>query len=110
MKSDLFHSAGQTPEVDSVQVVALYNPDSGQIAHTHMVTVFAGGRPVPEEEAIEAAQRHAARLRHPVQALRVKLSSNPEHAQRSHRIDPETGEFIRLPGPDFEQRQPSAAT
>jgi len=104
MKRHLFSGAGPTLDLEAVHVVALYDPDTGRIAHMHIVSMFAGGRAVSEKEAVEGAQQHAAHLGHRVQDLHVKVTSNPEHAQGSHRIDPRTGELIRLPDPELRYR------
>jgi hypothetical protein len=102
MSIGTIHGAGRTPRLAGVTVVALYDPASGTIAHTHTVMQLEGGRAVSEDEAIEAARRHAQHLGHHVTELEVKLSRSHEHAARPHRIDPATGEFVPL-----EPRRPS---
>src|SRR5690349_10117438 len=55
-------TAGKTPRVTDVHVIALYEQDTGRIKHVHTVTVFEGGRNITEKEAIEAARTHAGRM------------------------------------------------
>jgi hypothetical protein len=81
-------------EFDQALVVALYDPQSGMIAHMHTVTMFKGGRLVSESEAIETAHKEAASYGHRVAELKTKVSSNYAHCRHCNRIDPETGEFL----------------
>jgi len=95
-----FHSTGLAPQVAAQLIIALYEPETGRIVHLHNVTRLAGGRTVPEAEAIQAAQEHAERIGHSVAELRVKVTHDPGHAAGPHRIDLETGAFVRLPETD----------
>ena len=92
-----FGGGGKVPEVFDVHVVAVFDPNTGTIVHVHNVTVYKGGRSVPEKEAIETALARASHLGHQTEKLKVKLSKNPEHGQSPHRIDLASGEFVRLP-------------
>ena len=98
--SRTFHGAGLAPRVEAVLIIALYQPESGRIAHMHTVTQLVGGRTVDQDEAIHAAREHAERIGHPVTELRVAVTSDPGHAVGPHRIDPQTGAFVRLPESD----------
>ena len=82
-------------EIAEVKIVALYQPNSGNIIHMHTVMVFKGGRVVSEKEAIETAHREAACMGHVVAELGTTVSSDHEHAKRCHRIDLSTGAFVR---------------
>ena len=95
-----FHGAGLAPRVEALLIIALYEPESGRIAHMHTVTQLVGGRSVHQDEAIHAACEHAARIGHPVPELAVKVTSDPGHAVGPHRIDLQTGAFVRLPEGD----------
>jgi ribosomal protein L32 len=99
------NGGGREHEVASAWVVAFYAPDTGAIVHMHSVVSFAGGRELSEEEAVEEARRHARRIGHVVEGLRTKVSSNLGHSSRAHRIDLQTGEFVRLPRPELGKRQ-----
>src|SRR5512140_451302 len=74
MKQPPFSYAGRVPKVIATRVVALYDAKSGRIHHCHTVHIHEGGREVSEQEAIEAAHRHAGRLGHDTARLKVKLS------------------------------------
>lgn len=89
-------SAGAKPLAEHVQVVALYEPANGHIAHLHMVTTLGDAKPLAEEEAIEEARRRAGRRLRNVEKLEVALSNKAEHGQGPHRIDPATKSFVAL--------------
>ncbi|MGW4845769.1 hypothetical protein [Nocardia brasiliensis] len=109
MELPLLQGAGEVPEVDSVRTVALYEPESGRIIHQHIAVVFAGGRDIPEAEAIEAARRSAAEAGHRTKDLKVAVGTNPDTLRGAHRIDTATGAFVRIPNPGPGQRGPSTS-
>lgn len=87
----------QVLSVEHVQVVALYEPDSGTIRHLHMVTTLTGAARVTQEEAVAEAVKRAGR-RHPnARELAVALSNDPNHGYRPHCIDPKTKAFVAMP-------------
>lgn len=94
MKQEPFSYAGRVPRVIATQVVALYDPQTGRIHHCHTVHIHKGGREVSEKEAIEAAHRHARRMGHEIEHLKVKVSANPAHGHSPHVIDLRSGEFV----------------
>jgi hypothetical protein len=110
MRYPFVQAAGRAPEVESVLAVALYDAGSGRIVHQHTVCTLAGGRAVPEQEAVEAARRHASARGHPVQQLKVAVTTNVEHLTAPHRIDPATGSFARLPDTADDHRGPASAS
>ena len=87
-------SSSAAHEIAELKIVALYQPDSGKVMHVHVVTMFKGGRSVSEQEAVDAAYKHAARLGHVVTELKSKVSSDHLHASRPHWVDPRTSEFV----------------
>ena len=90
--------AGRAPKVIATRVVALYDAKTGRIHHSHTVHVHKGGRDVSEQEAIEAAHRHARRLGHDTADLEVKISTIAEHGHYPHAIDLSSGEFVAIAG------------
>ena len=78
----------------ATQVIALYDPGTGRIHHCHTVHIHKGGREVSEKEAIEAAHRHARRMGHKTEHLKVKVSTDPAHGHSPHVIDLRSGEFV----------------
>jgi hypothetical protein len=98
----------QVLSVEHVQVVALYEPESGKIRHVHMVTTLAGAARVTEEEAVAEAVRRAGR-RHPnAKELAVALSNDADHGYRPHCIDPKTKAFVLMP--DARSSRPNEGT
>jgi hypothetical protein len=90
-----------------MKVVALYEPATGNIVHTHVLVVHEGGRDVPDEEVMRTAVEQASRLGHPVDQLDTRVSTDPEHTTRPHRINTDTGEFVALEMPELKARNPS---
>jgi hypothetical protein len=91
-------SAGKNiPAVEHVQVVALYDPNSGRIVHLHMVTTLSGATPLTQEEALAEAKTRACRRNPNLEGLAVALSNDAEHGRRPHSIDPQTKAFVPLP-------------
>jgi len=91
------HSAGKAPAISDYHVVAFYHPETGAIRHLHTVTVFAGGRAVDEAEAVRRAHEKATAAGHNLSRLKFKVSKDPEHGHRPHRIDLKTGHFVAAP-------------
>jgi hypothetical protein len=85
--------------VQHVQVVALYDPESGKIVHLHTVTTLTGGTPPTHEAAIADAKLQATRRDRNVNGLAVALSNEAEHVRLPHRIDPKTKAFVPIPDP-----------
>jgi hypothetical protein len=86
-----------------VKVVAFYEPNTGDIVFMHTVVTLQGGRTVSEGEAIEEAHRQASRIGLGMPHLKIKVSCDPKHALDSHRIELESGEFVRLSPPEFKR-------
>ena len=106
MTKPTVHTPAVAHEVVDFKVVALYDPTTGKILHTHTVKVFKGGRPVSEKEAVDTAHGHAKRIGHDVARLKTKVSTKLEHAERPHRIDPKTEEFVQLPAEELRFASP----
>ncbi len=97
-----FQGSGRPSNVESIQVVVLYETATGRIVHREVVTTFAAGRRVPVGEAVASARLQAARVGHPIHLLRAKVSHDPRHATGRHRIDLDTGKFIEVPVPRWQ--------
>jgi hypothetical protein len=91
-------------KIADVKVIALYEPGTGRIVHTHTVTTVEGGRLVNEEEATATAKKFAAQIGHDTTKLAVATSADRLHAVRPHWIDPATGKFIPLPKREIKMR------
>ena len=92
----MYSSGGKTPKIMDTHVVALYHPTTGKIAHVHSITVFEGARAVSEQQAVETAKSIARKCSVPVEGLEAKLSKDPNHARKPHRIDLKSGQFVPL--------------
>jgi hypothetical protein len=87
---------GRRRYADSIQVVALYEAETGRIVHMHIVTTPPGVSQLSDGAAMTLARMHAARVGHPVHRLCSRVTSNPQCAAGRHRIDLATGEFVPL--------------
>jgi hypothetical protein len=99
MSSGKAWAGAGAPKVSDTHVVALYDSKTGKIKHLHSVTVFEGGRPISEKEAIAAARVRAAKAGHKVASLSLKTSKDATHAARPHHIDLKSGKFVALSSP-----------
>jgi hypothetical protein len=84
------------PLVDHVQIVALYDPESGHIRHLHMVSSEKGLAPLPQDDVVAQAKASAKRRHKAVDALGIALSHDPAHGLHPHRIDTATKAFVRV--------------
>jgi hypothetical protein len=80
-----------------IQVVVLYEAQTGRIVYRQVMTTMTGGQPFPDDEIKAIARQEAAAEGHPVHLLRALVSTDPQHAVGRHRIDLETGRIISLP-------------
>jgi DNA-binding protein len=74
--------------------VAFILPINGTIKFKHIVKVFAGGRAVSEQEAVDVARSYAKRFSIDVTPLKMIVTTDVEHDARAQRMDVKTGEFI----------------
>ena len=95
--SEFFAQVGDTPKIESVFAVALYDPKNGSIRHMHHVILTANSlrpdRKIIEKEAIFNAKRFG----HPVDNLQVihidKLDLNSKY-----RVDIDSKKLIKITG------------
>jgi hypothetical protein len=98
-----FNRLATMPSNDSVdaavqsRTVAFLNPANGTIKYKHVVKVFAGGRAVSEQEAIDTTKSNAARLSVNIAGLEMKITTDDENAALAQRVDTKTGEFASSP-------------
>jgi hypothetical protein len=85
---------GKELAVEHVQIVALYEADSGEIRHIHTVTTIRGAQRITQDEAIAEAKKSAARHHKNVEAFSIALSEDAAHSRSPHRIDPKTKGFV----------------
>ena|SRR5215203_4014315 len=89
-----FDSAGRTPPITGATMVALYDPDTGEIFHVHTIIIHEGGQDVPEQEAVERAYSRAKEQGKRTDRVAVKVSSSWEGDDMPVRVDLRTGEFV----------------
>jgi hypothetical protein len=98
-----FNRLATMPSTDSVdaavqsRTVAFLNPANGAIKYKHVVKVFAGGRTVSEQEAIDTAKSNAARISVDITGLQMKITTDDENAALAQRVDIKTGAFASSP-------------
>jgi len=77
--------------------VALYDPETGRIAHIQRVMVLPGAPDLTPEQVVERAHVHARHGGHDVSRLHV-LHLDDDHDYRTpHIVDLATGSVIRSP-------------
>jgi hypothetical protein len=98
-----FNRLATMPSNDSVDAavqsmtVAFLSPANGTIKYKHVVKMFAGGRTVSEQEAIDTAKSNAARLAVNIAGLEMKITTDDANAALAHRVDTKTGAFASSP-------------
>ena len=90
----MFGSSSKELSIDHVQVVAFYDPKTGDIRHLHTVTTVGGAKRVSKDEALEEAKEYAYRHHNNVESFSVAFSDEAEHAYRPHKIDLKTKAFV----------------
>jgi hypothetical protein len=98
-----FNRLATMPSNDSVdaalqsRTVAFLNPANGTIKYKHIVKVFAGGRTVSEQEAIDTAKSNATRFSVNIAGLEMKVTTDDENAALAQRVDTKTGAYASSP-------------
>lgn len=98
-----FNRLATMPSNDSVdaavqsRTVAFLNPANGTIKYKHIVKVFAGGRTVGEQEAVDTAKSNAARFAVNIAGLEMKITTDDANAALAQRVDTKTGAFASSP-------------
>ena len=96
---DAVLSAGESPKLRSVLVVAFYEPETGVVRYTH-TAYLAEGAHSALDGPIEAARRVAHQLGLHLDRLEVATSSALPEGHQLHAIDPRTREFLSRPAKD----------
>jgi hypothetical protein len=90
-------SAAPGPDGSRHWGVALYDPESGHIAHIQRVTSLAGAPDLTPEQVVERAWFHARHAGHDTSRLKVTHLA-PEHDYSvPHAVDTRTGNVIATP-------------
>lgn len=78
-----FNASATTSPGDSIdaasqtRTITFVLPANGTTKYQHIVRVFAGGRAVSEQEAVDTARRNASRLAVDLTALQMKITTAP---------------------------------
>ncbi len=74
-------------EIESQSAYAVYDSESGAIAHVHVITTFRGAEGLPVDQHEARALEMARRMGHNAERLRVVKVDRNELDQGKHRID-----------------------
>jgi hypothetical protein len=85
------------PEGTTAQGVALYDPETGRIAHIQRVVVLPGAPALTAEQVVERAQVHARHGGHDVERLQVVHLADDHDYAAPHVVDVATGEVMAGP-------------
>jgi hypothetical protein len=87
-------SAGPPKEPSSVRMVSFHRPSNGTTAYAHTAKVYAGGRDITEQEAIDTAIAGLRALGLDPADLVMKVTTDAARASRPQRLDLETTELV----------------
>jgi hypothetical protein len=93
-------AAASSDSVDAAvqsRTVSFLNPTNGAIKYKHIVKMFAGGRAVSEQEAVDTARSNAGRFFLDLTALEMKITADDDNAALAQRIDTTSGTFASSP-------------
>jgi hypothetical protein len=85
------------PDGTSSHGVALYDPETGRIAHIQRVRVLPGGPELSAEQVVERAHVHARHAGHDVARLRVVQLADDHDYRAPHVVDVSTGTVVAAP-------------
>lgn len=85
---------GPPQEAVSVRRVSFHRPVNGTTAFAHTAKVYAGGRDISEQEAVETAIANLKSRGLDPADLVMKVTSGADHASRLQRLDLETNELV----------------
>lgn len=77
--------------------VSFHRPENGTTAYAHTVKVYAGGRAVSDDEAIDLATANAEHFGLDPTTLVMKLTTDVTRAARTQRLDLQSNELEDLP-------------
>jgi hypothetical protein len=85
---------GPPQEPTSVRMVSFHRPSNGTTAYAHMAKVYAGGRDISEQEAVDTATAGVMALGLDPADLVMKVTTDAARAARPQRLDLETNELV----------------
>jgi hypothetical protein len=102
------HDAMTTPgennpfEIESQTAYAIYDSESGAIAHIHVITTFRGGEALSVDKHEARALEMARRMGHHNERLRVVKVDHAALDPGKQRIDPKS--LALVPDPELTER------
>ncbi|MFV8052063.1 hypothetical protein [Mycobacterium sp. 48b] len=85
---------GAPQEAVTVRRVSFHRPVNGTTAFAHTVKVYAGGRDISEQEAVETAVANLKSRGLDPADLVMKVTADADEVSRLERLDPATNELI----------------
>jgi len=89
--------AGAPQGPASVRMVSFHRPSNGTTAYAHTTKVYAGGRDIPEQEAVDTALAGLRVLGLDPTNLVMKVTTDAPPASRPQRLDLTTNELVDEP-------------
>jgi hypothetical protein len=86
--------AGRPQGPTSVRMVSFHRPSNGTTAYAHTAKVYAGGRDIGEQEAVDTAVAGLRPLGLDPGDLVMKVTTDAAHVARPQRLDLETNELV----------------
>jgi hypothetical protein len=78
----------------SVRMVSFHRPSNGTTAYAHTAKVYAGGRDIPEQEAVDTAVAGLRALGLDPANLVMNVTTDAARASRPQRLDLRTNELV----------------
>ena len=85
---------GPPKEPTGVRMVSFHRPSNGTTAYLHTTKVYAGGRDIPEDEAVQTATAGLTALGLDPAGLIMKVTTDAAHLARPQRLDLEKNELV----------------
>jgi hypothetical protein len=86
--------AGPPVEPTSVRMVSFHRTSNGTTAYAHTAKVYAGGRDITEQEAVDTAIAGCKDLGLDPADLIMKVTTDAAHVARPQRLDLKTNELV----------------
>lgn len=95
----MIQSAGNTPEIRSVNVTVLYEPRDGRVVHMHYAIELEGAEPRTPEQQQQSARESAQHLGCNIDGLEVLHVADFEPSAMTYRVDLQTRTLIERASP-----------
>jgi hypothetical protein len=96
-ENDFFVQAGKAPKLESIYVVAIYDPEDGKIRHMHHVITLENASKADRQLIEREAIANARKLGHNTDSLKVLHIPNFEDPSSKYRVDVERKALIKMP-------------